>query len=97
MMAMVLIPCHSNGLHASHYFVLLTPAGFSVAMLWVRRLASAPGVSLDERIAIWAAFYAELWPPFWRRELDIENPEASTTLCPLLHFCWNSEPVSFST
>lgn len=45
-----------------------------IAMLWVRRLASAPGLSHAERVAIWSAFNSSLWPAFWRRELDIEEP-----------------------
>jgi len=45
-----------------------------VAMLWVRHIASAPAVAFEERAEIWSRFNAALWPPFWRRELDIDNP-----------------------
>ena len=44
-----------------------------MAMLWVRRLA-ADAPTAEDRAALWAQFNATLWPPFWRRELDIEDP-----------------------
>ena len=53
-------------------YVLLLFTGLSIAMLWVRQLAS--GVAFQDRVAIWSAFYSTFWPPFWRRELDIEDP-----------------------
>ena len=44
-----------------------------MAMLWVRRLA-ADAPTAEDRAALWTQFNDALWPPFWRRELDIEDP-----------------------
>lgn len=48
--------------------------GSSIAMLWVRQVAFRMDVTFEDRVAIWSAFHSALWPPFWRRELDIEDP-----------------------
>ena len=54
--------------------------GSSIAMLWVRQEASRMDVTFEDRAAIWSAFHSALWPPFWRRELDIEDPMVTVVL-----------------
>ena len=61
-------------------YVLLLFTGLSIAMLWVRQAASRMDVTFEDRAAVWSAFHSALWPPFWRRELDIEDPTVTVVL-----------------
>ena len=46
----------------------------AIAMLWVRRLAMAEGVTPLARAEMWASYNEAAWPTFWKRELDIDDP-----------------------